>query len=84
MDQVICLKILLIVFIFDNWVFDNLISIDELFAKALRIFAICLLVNNSLGGKLISLSPIILDDNLKANSVSFFYCWLKFIKLWIW
>ena len=23
--------------IFDNWVFDNLISIDELFAKALRI-----------------------------------------------
>ena len=33
--------------IFNNWVFDNLISIDELFAKALRIFVTCLLVNNN-------------------------------------
>ena len=26
----------------DNWVFDNLISVDKLFAKALRRFATCL------------------------------------------
>ena len=32
--------------IFNNWVFDNLMSSDELFAKSLRIFATCLLVNN--------------------------------------
>ena len=33
--------------IFDNWVFDNLILADELFAKALRRFEICVLVNNN-------------------------------------
>ena len=33
--------------IFDNRVFDNLISIDVFLAKALRIFATCLLVNNN-------------------------------------
>ena len=33
--------------IFDNLVSDNLISSDELFAKALRIFATCLLFNNN-------------------------------------
>ena len=32
--------------ILDNWVFNNLISIDELLAKALRRFASCLLVNS--------------------------------------
>ena len=31
-----------------------------------------LLVNNNLGGKLVSPSPIIFDDNLNTNSVSFF------------
>ena len=29
-------------------------------------------INNNLWGKLVSLSPIILDDNLKITSVSFF------------
>ena len=33
--------------IFDNWVFDNLILADELFAKALRRFETCVLVNNN-------------------------------------
>ena len=33
-------------FILDNWVFDNLISVNELFSKALRRFKTCLLVNN--------------------------------------
>ena len=53
-------------------VFDNLISVDEWYAKALRRFETCLLVNNKLCGKLLSLSPIIFDDNLKTTSVSFF------------
>ena len=34
--------------ILDNWVFDDLISADEWFAKALRRFETCLLVNNNL------------------------------------
>ena len=48
------------------------ISVDELFAKALLRFETCLLVNNNLWGKLASLWPIILDDNLKTASFSFF------------
>ena len=39
--------------ILDNWVFDNLISADKSFAKALRRLEICLLVNNNLWGKLV-------------------------------
>ena len=58
--------------ILGNWVFDNLISVDKYFAKALRRFATCLLVNNNLRGKFVSFSPIIFDDNLKTTSVSFF------------
>ena len=58
--------------ILDIWVFDNLISVDDLSAKALRRFATCLLVNNNLWGKLVSSSPIIFDDNLKTTSVLFF------------
>ena len=37
----------------DNWVFDNLISVDDLLVKALQRFATCLLVNNNLWGKLV-------------------------------
>ena len=58
--------------ILDNWVCDNFISVDKWFEKALRKFETCLLVNNNLWGKLVSLSPIIFDDNLKTTSVSFF------------
>ena len=60
--------------ILDIWVFDNLISADELFAKDLRRFATCLLVNSSSCRKLITSSelPIIFDYNLKTTSVSFF------------
>ena len=75
MDQEVYQEILLIVcIILDNWVFDNLISIDELFAKALQRFAACLLVNNNSCGKLASSLelPVILDDNLENTSVSFF------------
>ena len=58
--------------ILDNWVFDNLISVDDLLAKALRRFSACLLVNHNLWKKLVSPSPTIFDDNLKNSPVSFF------------
>ena len=45
---------------------------DELFAKDLQRFETCLLVNNNLCGKFVSLLPIIFDDNLNNTSVSFF------------
>ena len=34
-----------------NWGFDNFILATELFAKALQIYEICVLVNNNLFGK---------------------------------
>ena len=60
--------------IFDNWVFENLISVDELLENALRMLETCLFVNNSSCGKLpLSLeSPIIFGDILITTSVSFF------------
>ena len=60
--------------ILDNWIFDNLKSVDELFPKALQTFATYILVNNNLWGKLVSSSElsIIIDDNLKTTLVSFF------------
>ena len=56
--------------ILDNYVFDFLKSVDELFAEALRRFWTCLLVNTNSFGKLILSSelPIILGDNLKATT----------------
>ena len=67
--------------ILDNWVFDNLISADELFAKALRRFATCLLVNTNSCRKLVSSSElaVILDDNLKTTSVSFFIAYFNLL-----
>ena len=53
-------------------VFGNLISADELFAKDLRRPETCLSVNNNSWGKLVSLLPIMLDDNLNITSDSFF------------
>ena len=58
--------------IFDNWLFDNVILVDKLFAKALRRFETSLLVSNNSWGKLVSLSPIVFGDNLNTTSVSFF------------
>ena len=53
--------------ILDNWVFNNLISVDDLLARVLPRLATCLLVNDNLWGKLISLSLMIFDDNLKTT-----------------
>ena len=66
-----------------TWVFDNFILADELFAKALRSYETCVLVNNKLSWKLFSSleSPIIFDKRLKVTPVLFFYCRFQLIKL---
>ena len=50
--------------ILSNWVFDNFILADDPFAKDLRSFETCVLVNNSLCGKLFSSleSPTTIDE----------------------
>ena len=57
-----------------NCAFDNLILVDVWLAKALKMFATCLLVHCNLCGKCASSTelPIIFDDNLKITSDSFF------------
>ena len=58
--------------ILDNWVFDKLISVDDLLAKALRRFLTCLLIDNNLSGKLVSSSRAKFNDNLETTPVSSF------------
>ena len=60
--------------ILENWVFKNFILADEPFAKALRIFENCVLVNNNLCGKLVlSLElPNKFNERFKVTSVPFF------------
>ena len=60
--------------IFDNRVFESLMSVDELLVKALRILETCMFVSNNSCGKLVlSLeSPIMLGDNPITTSISFF------------
>ena len=67
--------------ILDNWIFDNLISVHELFAKTLRRFAICLLVNNNSCEKLVSSIELLMkfDDN---NKPPFFFHFLLQILLY--
>ena len=65
--------------ILDNWAFDRLILVDELFAKALRRFTV---TYNNVWGKLISSSelPIIFNDNLKTTSVSLFAAYFNLLS----
>ena len=64
-----------------NWVFDNSILADELFAKALPNLKTCVLVNDNLCRKLVlSLElPATFDERFKVTSVPFFV----HIKQWI-
>ena len=57
-----------------NCVFDNFMSADEPFPKALQSFETYVLVNNNLCRKLFPLlePPIIFDQIFKATSVPFF------------
>ena len=56
--------------ILDSLVLKILILADELFAKALQVLEICLLVNNNLCGKLVSSleSPTIFDKRFKVTA----------------
>ena len=51
----------------------KILNADEPFAKVLRIFEICVSVNNNLCGKLVSLLelPIRFDKRFKVTSVPF-------------
>ena len=57
-----------------NWVFYNFILAKELFAKALRILEIFVLVNKNLCGKLFlsSESPTTFDESFRVTLVPFF------------
>ena len=57
-----------------NWVFGNYLLAEELFAKDLQSFEICVLVNKNLCGKLFSSleSPKVFDGIFKVTSVLFF------------
>ena len=57
-----------------NWVFDNFILADELFAKVLRSLETRVLVNNNLCGKLVSPfeSPTTFDERFKVTFVPVF------------
>ena len=57
-----------------KWVFNNFLLADELFAKALRSFETCVIINNILFGKLISSleSPATFTEICKVTSVRLF------------
>ena len=57
-----------------NWLFDSFILAEELFAKALRSFQTCVLVNNKLCEKLFSSlePPTIFEEIFKVTLVPFF------------
>ena len=57
-----------------NWVFNNFILAEELFANALQSFQTYVLVNNNLCRKLYSSlePPATFDENFKVASVPFF------------
>ena len=58
-----------------NWACNNFILADKLFAKALRNHETCVLVNNSLRGKLLSSLelPTTFGERFKITSAPFFY-----------
>ena len=66
--------------ILDNWVFENFILAHEPFAKSLRSLKTCVVVNNSLCGKLaFSLKqPIAFDERFKVISVPFLFLILTY------
>lgn len=63
-------------------VFDNFISFDKIFAKALQKLATCLLVSSTLWGKLFLLAPVLHDNNLKSyTSLTFFAADFNLLRL---
>ena len=60
-----------------NCVFDNFILTEELFAKALQSFEICVLVNSNLYGKLSSL----LESSITSEKIIFKVTFVLFFSL---
>ena len=60
--------------ILDSWDFEKNLLVVKPFLKALQIFQTCVLVNNNLCEKLVSLlaSPVIFDEKFRFTWVSFF------------
>ena len=58
--------------ILDSWVFDNVLSFDDLTEKSLQWLATCLLANKKLCGKLFLSVPIMSADNLRVTPVVIF------------
>ena len=57
-----------------NWIFDDFLLADELFAKVLRSLETHVLINNNLYGKLVSSleSPTTFDERFKVTFVPVF------------
>ena len=66
----------------DNWVFESFALVDKPFTKALKIFETCILVNNNLCGKIISLLdlPTTFDERFEFTSVPMFCSWFKLVS----
>ena len=61
--------------VLDNWVFNNFILSDELFAKVLQSPETCLSLSNNLCGKLVSSleSPVTSDGRFRVTWVPLFF-----------
>ena len=66
----------------DNWVFESFALVDKPFTKALKIFETCILVNNNLCGKVISLLglPTTFDERFEVTSVQTFCSWFRLVS----
>ena len=62
--------------ILESWVFDNFILADEPFAKALRIFENCMLVNNNLCGKLASSLELLINVMKVSELIDYHFLFL--------
>ena len=58
--------------ILDRKMFDTFSLTKKFFSKALQRLEAYITVNSKLCGKLVSLVPIMFDDNLRVMSVAFF------------
>ena len=69
--------------IWDSWIFEKFILADEPFARALRVFETCVLINTNLSEKLVSMLklPTTFDESFRVTSVQLLYHWFSLIKL---
>ena len=82
MVQEVCQKNFPNSLILYNWVPDNVTLFDELFIKTLRILKACVLVNNNLCWKVVSLTELLIafDESFKNSSGQFFITACNFLS----